>query len=49
MSDLFVVNVNKKIATICTENLLVQMSTANLLKSCLYTDVLQLLKRKNVF
>ena len=37
MSDLFIVDVNKKIAMMCKENSLVYVDNANIPKSCLYT------------
>ena len=46
MSDLFVGDVNKKIAMMCKKNSLVYMDNANIPKSCLFTDGLHLVEKE---
>ena len=45
MSDLFVGDVNKKIAMMYKKNSLVYMDNANIPKSCLFTDGLHLTEK----
>ena len=46
MSDLFIGDVNKKIAMMCKKNSLVYMDNANIPKSCLFTDGLHLVEKE---
>ena len=46
MSDLFIADVNKKIAMMCKKNSLVYMDNANIPKSCLFTDGLHLVEKE---
>ena len=46
MSHSFVGDVNKKIAMMCKKNLLVYVDNANIPKSCLFTDGLQLVEER---
>ena len=45
MPDLFIGDVNKKIAMMCKKNSLVYMDNANIPKSCLFTDGLHIVEK----